>query len=66
MDNSNQSPTRVQTILQMIPWESLDAHFDIVGMLDEYEEAEQDEALATPDVITGEEPDIKEENYEKT
>ena len=47
--------------------QSLDAHFDIVGMLDEYEEAEQDEALATPpDVITGEEPDIKEENYEKT
>ena len=45
----------------------LDAHFDIVGMLDEYEEAEQEEALSTPpDVLTGEEPDIKEENYEKT
>ena len=41
---------------------NLDRHFDIVGMLEEYEEQDQAEALATPpDVITGEEPDIKEE-----
>lgn len=47
--------------------QKLDEHFDIIGMLEEAEEEEMAEALATPpDVITGEEPDIKEENYEKT